>query len=469
MESIQRLAADNHAELILSMEARLLSINLHRPRGDITAAEIRFAITGCGGAGPDDNRWPPKQKQRKDIMRVMTETLTEANSMQPSLACRGPAHNRGGLSRRVALACLLAGVLAAAVPAYAEHQDFGGHRGFSTFTANAYVGADIAAPLSLDPTDPGYLNNLIATVTATYVKVVASDPPARMAGLAREIAASRPEVVGLEEIWTVSQAPATATGPGTFTMVFDYLQLLTNALAAHGLHYAVAVTATESDIIMPMLDLTTGGIAYGRITDHEVILARTDLPPGQHRVSHPQTGHFENYLQVPAIGLSLYRGWCSVDVSSRGETFRYICTHLEEETVPAIQMAQAQELLGSLDHNMPVVLVGDFNADPLHRNGTTTYDEFAQAGFKDAWTALHPHNRAGGLTWGQDADLADPAQRFVWRLDLVLYRGQAFQPEELEILDARLSHTQAPLWPSDHAAVAVQFDLCQPKPPGHRF
>jgi hypothetical protein len=370
---------------------------------------------------------------------------------------------------RAALACLLGAVLAVAAPALAAQPECGGHHGFSTFTANAYIGADIAAPLSLDPTDPNYLQNLLGTVTATYGQVIASDPQARMKGLACEIAASRPDVVGLEEIWSVSQASATASGPGTFMVVYDYLQLLTNALAAHGLHYAVAATATESDIIMPMLDLPTGAVLYGRITDHEVILARTDLPPGHLRVSNPQSGHYENYLTVPAIGLSLYRGWCSVDVASRGETFRYICTHLEEETAPVVQMAQAQELLGILDHNTPVVLVGDLNADPLHRNGTTTYDEFTQAGFKDAWTALHPHNRTGGLTWGHDADLADPTQRFVWRIDLVLYRVNAFQPEELEILDARLHHTQAPLWPSDHAAVAVQFDFSQPKAPGHHF
>jgi hypothetical protein len=402
-------------------------------------------------------------------MRVTTEKHVVANSTHPTTACRGPARNPGALWCRAALACLLGAVLAVAAPALAAQPECGGHRGFSTFTANAYIGADIAAPLSLDPTDPNYLQNLLGTVTATYGQVIASDPQARMKGLAREIAASRPEVVGLEEIWSVSQASATASGPGTFMVVYDYLQLLTNALAAHGLHYAVAAAATESDIIMPMLDLPTGAVLYGRITDHEVILARTDLPPGHLRVSSPQSGRYENYLTVPAIGLSLYRGWCSVDVASRGETFRYICTHLEEETAPVIQMAQAQELLGSLDHNTPVVLVGDLNADPLHRNGTTTYDEFTQSGFKDAWTALHPHNRTGGLTWGHDADLADPTQRFVWRLDLVLYRGNAFQPEELEILDARLHHTQAPLWPSDHGAVAVQFDYCQPNGSSRHF
>ena len=402
-------------------------------------------------------------------MRVKNEQHGAAYPINSPSSCRGPARNRGGLSRRAALACLFAAVLAAAAPAYATQPDFCGHRGFSTFTGNAYIGADISAPLALDPTDPYYTQNLIATVTATYQQVLASDPPARMEGLAREIAASRPEVLGLEEIYAVSQAPMTATGPGAFTVVFDYLQLLTNALAAHGLHYAVAASATESDIIMPMLDLQTGGYAYGRITDHEVILARTDLPPSLLRVSHPQSGRFQNYLQVSTIGLSLYRGWCSVDVTSRGETFRYLCAHLEEEAFPDIQLAQAQELLASLDHKMPVMLVGDFNADPLRRNGTVTYRELTKAGFKDAWTVLHPHNPAGGLTWGHDPELADPSVHFVWRLDLVLYRGKVFQPEGLQILDHRLSSTQAPLWPSDHAAVAVQFDLCQPKPSGHHF
>jgi len=33
----------------------------------------------------------------------------------------------------------------------------------------------------------------------------------------------------------------------------------------------------------------------------------------------------------------------------------------------------------------PVILSGDFNADPLHRNGVRTYDTIVAAGFDDAW------------------------------------------------------------------------------------
>src|SRR5207245_5787862 len=90
-------------------------------------------------------------------------------------------------------------------------------------------------------------------------------------------------------------------------------------------------------------------------------------------------------IHISSIGLSVLRGWCSVDVFVRGERFRYICTHLEEETVPQIQLLQALELLsGPAQVNLPVILTGDFNADTLHRNGTQTYDALIAAGFTDA-------------------------------------------------------------------------------------
>ena len=40
--------------------------------------------------------------------------------------------------------------------------------------------------------------------------------------------------------------------------VFDYLQILLDALAARGAHYAVASLANELDVELPMLNLQTG-------------------------------------------------------------------------------------------------------------------------------------------------------------------------------------------------------------------
>ena len=381
-------------------------------------------------------------------------------SRNPQPDTQAPSKSWSGISRRAALLGLVAALMATALPASAAPRDVGGTRAFACYTANAYDGADLNPAIALDPADPNYLQKLLATVTGIYGQILASDPPTRLVGLAREIAATQPEVVGLEEMWTLQTAPATAAGPGEFSTVFDWLQLLINALAAQGAHYQAVVTTTEADIIMPLLDLQSGAVIFGRLTDHEVILVRTDLPAGYLRVSNPQTGRFNTYFQIPSVGLSVYRGWCSVDVFMRGERFRFICSHLEEETLPAVQKAQALELLaGPANVPMPVLLVGDFNADPLHRNGTTTYDEFINASFKDAWLTLNPADPAGGLTWGHDSLLADPSVGFVWRIDLVLYRGGALVPSAAEVLDPTLSQTQSPMWPSDHAAVSATFTL----------
>jgi hypothetical protein len=364
-----------------------------------------------------------------------------------------------GISRRVAFLSVLAGLAACALPAFADRLDVGGKRSFSCYTANAYVGADLTPAIVLDPSDPNYLMELVAAVTGIYTHIVASEPPVRLAALADEIATARPDIASVVEMWTLSKAPATSQGPGPFTVVFDFLPLLTQALDARGAHYEVVVVSTETDIAMPMLDPQTGALAYGRLTDHEAILVRTDLPPGYLRVANPQTGRFAHYLQIPGV-VSLYRGWCSVDVFTRGERFRYIATHLEEETLPDLQMVQGLELLsGPANVAPPVIITGDFNADPLHRNGTTTYDAFTQAGFQDAWAALNPNDLAGGLTWGHDALLADPNIAFSWRIDLVLYRGAEFSPATVQVLDPPLNAAAPPLWPSDHAAVTASFSL----------
>ncbi|HEV2391086.1 MAG TPA: endonuclease/exonuclease/phosphatase family protein [Verrucomicrobiae bacterium] len=371
----------------------------------------------------------------------------------------------GGVSLRRAIACLIVTLATCALSAVAGSPEAGGKKSVKFYQGNAYIGGSIEAPLALDPTDPAFPQELLQTVTAVYMQIVASDPPARMAGLAGEIAAAKPDIAALEEVYTIEQAPATAQGPGPFTVAYDYLQLLTSALEAKGAHYRVAVVSTEMDVTMPMIaNLNPLQLAYARAIDHEVILVRTDLPPGYLRASNPQTGKFSTYLQIPALGLSVYRGWCSVDAFVRGERFRCICTHLEDNSSPAIQEAQGLELLAGPAHlGGPVVIAGDLNADPLDRTETSTYHPFIAAGFKDSWLTLNPSDPAGGLTWGHDPNLADPTTQFVYRIDFVLYRGNEFTPVAAQVLDPMLSLAQPPLWPSDHAALTTTFFLGNPK------
>jgi endonuclease/exonuclease/phosphatase family metal-dependent hydrolase len=337
-------------------------------------------------------------------------------------------------------------------------------------TVNLYIGAGTERVLALDPTDPNYLTNLITAVTGVYYELAVSQPVVRLQAVADRIAARRPDVVAVEEASLIRIRSLGGTTPAT-SVVYDYLQILVDALQVRGAHYAVVATSQEWDIEMPMLNLT-GGIDFVRQTDREAILVRTDLPPGQLRTSHPQSGHFINVIQIPTLGFSLLRGWCSVEVSSRGETFRYVCAHLEEETAPQIQMAQVQELLAGLAHaNLPVVLVGDFNSDPLHRDrpaaDPTAYPLVLAAGFQDSWALLNPRHPAAGLTWGHDEYLADPNTAFDRRIDFVFFRGTNFVPIDADVLDMTLNRTAPPLWTSDHAALAVQL-LIEPARGGPR-
>jgi endonuclease/exonuclease/phosphatase family metal-dependent hydrolase len=354
-------------------------------------------------------------------------TMTQ-RALQPTLRC---------------LACLLvvATLVASASSALTGAAGTGGKRGLDTMTVNLYVGGPIDKIMALNPADPDYFTKLLSTVTEVYYDVLASQPPLRMQGVADQIAARMPDIVSVEEASLLrNQSPGDlivgGSTPAT-TVVFDYLQLLTDALAARGAHYQVVVTSQEIDIEMPMFNMQTRTIDDVRLTDREAILVRTDLPPGQVSVANPQHGNFSHVIQIPGTGISVLRGWCSVDVFIRGQNFHCVCAHLEQETAPSLQVLQAQELLsGPAASELPVVICGDFNTDPLHRDGSIAYDTMIAGGFEDAWAIANPANFAGGVTWGHDPFLADPDNAFDRSIDFVFYRGAGFIPVEANVVVA---------------------------------
>ncbi len=406
----------------------------------------------------------------------MNTPTTDRSANHPS------RHSPRAGPARVACLLLVTALVTSALPVWASPNGAGGRRALDTMTVNLYIGTEPARILLLDPADPNFLQNLVATVTGLYVELLGSQPPVRLQGVADRIAARMPDVVAVEEATLLRvQSPGDIVTGGTTSatdVVFDYLQILVNALNARGAHYRVASSSQEWDIELPMLHLDAGGnpVVIGaqpdgspifliddvRQTDREAILVRSDLPPGQLTVSNPQHGHFIAALEFPEVGLSLTRGWCSVDVFTRSQNFRYICTHLEEETAEPIQVLQAQELLnGPASTTLPVVLVGDFNSDPLGRDGAhaSVYDTITTAGFSDTWAVLNSADPAGGLTWGHDPYLADPGVTFNRRIDFVFYRGPGFVPTNAEVIDMALGRSEAPLWASDHAALAAELQI----------
>jgi endonuclease/exonuclease/phosphatase family metal-dependent hydrolase len=367
-------------------------------------------------------------------------------------------------SKSITLLFLISFFLSAAFPAFCgENCAPAGKRGLDVMQVNLYVGTGIDRVVALDPTDPGYVINLITTVTGIFYEAVASQPSVRLQGVADQIAERMPDLVSVEEgsLFRLQSPGDLIYGGSTpaTNVVFDYLQILTNALAVRGVHYSVVAVSYNFDAEMPMFNMQTGTIDDVRLTDRTAILARTDLPPGQFRVSNPQGGNF-NHVVVTSAGLPLLYGWCAVDVFTRGENIRYVCAHLNQETAPEIQALQAQELLtGPANVRAPVLIVGDFNSDSLGRDGSFAYHLFGDAGFHDAWATLHQYNPAGGLTWGHDEFLADPNVAFDRRIDLVFYKGADLIPTDADVVDMALGRTTPPLWASDHAAVTGEFLL----------
>jgi endonuclease/exonuclease/phosphatase family metal-dependent hydrolase len=279
-----------------------------------------------------------------------------------------------------------------------------------------------------------------AAVSATFAQVQASEIPGRMKLLAAEIAAAQPELLGLQEatVWTVNGVTR-----------YDVLGSLLTDLAADGQHYTAVVKSIES--APPSLPDASGNVISWR--DYNVILARTDLPPGFFCVSNPQEGQYAAHITFAVPGLPpipITRSWASVDVQMWGERFRFLTTHLESLS-PDVTKAQADELLaGPAQTSLRVILTGDLNATP----DAQTYNDALQAGLLDAWTQTHP----GDLGYTNGAT-TETTRDFEDRIDYV-FAGRGIQEESATLIGTDPAFkTDTGFYPSDHLGLLVTFDL----------
>lgn len=319
-------------------------------------------------------------------------------------------------------------------------------------TRNLYLGADLRPVFAA-----GSPQALVAAVTTAFAGVRATNFPERAQALADEIAGADPHLVGLQEavLWR-SQTPAQ---PGSATHVeYDFLQILLDELALRGKHYAAVATVTLGDYEAPQS--TPGGLQDIRLTDRDVLLARTDLSAKVFRVGHPEAQQFTARVTLnnPVLGpIVIPQGWVAADATVRGRTTRVVSTHLEPLS-SAVQQAQAAELLaGPLDTTLPTVLLGDLNSAAggvgavPGRTDTPTYGQLLAAGFTDAWTARH--HKDPGFTCCQAADLRNATSMLSQRIDYVLFRN-GFKALSSHRTGAEPDdRTPSGLWPSDHAGL----------------
>jgi endonuclease/exonuclease/phosphatase family metal-dependent hydrolase len=334
-------------------------------------------------------------------------------------------------------------------------------------TRNLYLGADLGPAIGA-PTFSAF----VAATGGVLRQVTANDFTVRAKGLAAEILAVSPDLVGLQEValWRtgpVNLAPLQG-GPKTATTVrYDYLALLLAELNAGEVRYQAVAVEAEFDLEAPADENGVAGDGpvpvvpnaelNARLTMRDVILARVD---GGVHATNPGGGHFQHLLTLPLLGglgsATVTRGYAYVDARVRGAApFRFVVTHLEafdpRALHPSIRALQAGELVaagGPATGELPVILVGDLNSDDdtVVPDDQQAYRALLAAGLVERSTAdpLSCCINSDVLTGGSVAD-------FDHQVDHIMTNA----PDAVILVDAGVTGRTMVngWWDSDHAGV----------------
>jgi endonuclease/exonuclease/phosphatase family metal-dependent hydrolase len=354
--------------------------------------------------------------------------------------------------RRAAQAALIVVTAAALLAPAAQAKPAKGKAPtLSVMTRNIFLGGDIAKPIPAK-TVPEFET----AATSLWQEVQGNDFPARAKLLANEVAQTKPDLIGLQEVALWRRGPKDGVASNATEVVYDYLGLLRKALKAKGLKYAVGSVQQEADIEGP----TSLGFDM-RLTMRDAILVKKRKGL---KVTGYKGNNYKARLIVPTVvgQFTVLRGWTSVDASLDGRKFRFVDTHLEAFT-PNERQAQARELVapgGPTRSKKPVILVGDLNSDPEGRDGgdKIPYDDIVKAGFVDTWKQV-AKGKPGFSCCFENGLMAPPPAPFDHRIDHILTKPK------LKVLKARVvgndptNRSPKGLWPSDHGGVVTDLKL----------
>lgn len=341
-------------------------------------------------------------------------------------------------------------------------------------TQNLYLGADLDSLAEANS-----LLEVPALVAQALENIRQTKFPERAEALADEIQGTLPDLIALQEVSLFRRQ-----SPGDFLfgnpkkaeeVLFDYLEILLEALEARFLDYEVASLVENADFELPSLPEDGLGLLDDlRLTDRDVILARH----GTVITSNPTSRHYTAMRQIELGSLTVEfpRGFTAVDAKIRGfrgTTYRVVNTHLENVGAGdgVIQALQATELIGELaEENLPVILLGDFNSSPQDAAGSLIppYAQFTFAGYLDTW--LVTENPGPGFTCCQDKTLTNEESEHDERIDHVFFRPgpradldffvrSALQPVQNFVVGDQPQDKTSPsgLWPSDHAGMVAMI------------
>jgi endonuclease/exonuclease/phosphatase family metal-dependent hydrolase len=352
-----------------------------------------------------------------------------------------------------------------------DHGGGGGHGGrtLTVMTQNLYQGTEFKHIAALTGKKPS-LEEALAATTADYGTYLATRFKDRAKQIAAEIAEEEPDLIGLQEVATWHAGPFVEEHPFALPPAVseDFTAELLAALEADGMHYAVA-SRHDNNFTLAFPIFTRTGLAAVGMVESGVILARSDLPPGQLKLSNPQSGTYNARIPLipnsldpdPPHGFQFTNSWQSIDVKHRGRTLRFITTHLDALAPGGVVSGpQAKELLaGPANTSLPVIVTGDMNSGPT--SAPAAYEALLAGGLSDTWTVAGLG--APPLTCCHLApeDLAsDPHDVFTEDPDHVFTRGR-FSVKDAHLVGGTAPQPAPPgfIWPSDHAGMVVQLAL----------
>lgn len=318
-------------------------------------------------------------------------------------------------------------------------------RPLKVMTRNVYEGTDFTEALGATT-----LTDFLNAVTVTWQNVRATNPPARMAAIAQEIADQEPDLVAIQEanLWQTGPSPA------ALTTEYDMAQLLLTNLQNLGQPYVAVKVVPQFDFVAPS---STG--LYVRTVTRIAILARADALSDDLTLANAQGGLFTTNLQFahPVLGtITIARGWASVDATLKDRQFRFVTAH-PEAFYPPVEIAQVYELLGGpAATSLPVIMAADFNSDADNPADPTyaSYQAMLAAGFVDTWTAAE--GSLPGFTCCQLNSLTNADSLLSQRIDLVMARGP-FAARADKVIGGKPDDRVLGLWPSDHAGLVSRM------------
>lgn len=324
---------------------------------------------------------------------------------------------------------------------------------FKAAVLNMYVGFDISPILdgSADLSDPAVVQETIDTFFADFQN---SEPSTRIAAMAAPIAAEQPHLVGLQEVLRLSIGGTTTN---------DFLgELIGEIRNAGGPDYESLALTTFSVTLQVTLEGNPTTLIF---SDREAILYRNDVSCstlGGGSVFEAARNPVTVLDQEVALTRGILGALCELP---SGQLVYFFSTHLDQETFPSVQEAQAAELLAEIenqaaDPGLPIFLVGDFNT--VESGETTgTYELIRNEGFEDGFRKAHPDAATTpGFTCCQSDDLSNTTSLAGARIDYLFFKPDSFSVQEADLIANETAARQdglGTIWPSDHFGVTATF------------